>query len=99
MFNIQNPRYSIIARQVLEWTFHEVPPANKIIVGKQTNFDNYAEVLNAILENDGWRNTDVNSVPQWITDNIGNPLRPCVMHLIWVCIISSIRTPISEKCY
>lgn len=77
MFNIQNPRHSIIAKQVLEWTFHDVPPANKIIVGKQTNFDNYAEVFNAILENDSWRTTNVNSVPQWITDNTGNPLRPC----------------------
>lgn len=77
MFNTQDHRHSILAKQVLEWTFHDVPPANKIIVGKQTNFDNYAEVFNAILENDSWRTTNVNSVPQWITDNTGNPLRPC----------------------
>ena len=34
MFNTQDNRHSILAKQVLEWTFHDVPPANKIIVGK-----------------------------------------------------------------
>ena len=77
MFNTKDKRHSIVAQKVMEYTFNEVPPANEIVVGDKNEFSNYAEVVNAILEDNRWMNTNENFVIDWITNKAGEPISPC----------------------
>ena len=77
MFDVQNTEHQVIADQVIHNIFCVVPPANEIVVGDKNEFSNYAEVVNAILEDNRWMNTNENFVIDWITNKAGEPISPC----------------------